>query len=198
MNPYNPTIVVPVMPRQDLGQWREPPSPFDAVRYTRAEFDLDKLFESLWKQVRVVWETGAKPTDVLLGRDFYSRFLKECHNRYFQFQVPPQFGARVYPAEFGMVFDGLNVHCIPWMEGVVVTPALTSIPRKRQSTNEWGVNTDSDSVILPATEIPKTAADPGLIRQVLGGLQEGFVAWLHRPNEDMAGFVRPERWWRKP
>jgi len=196
--PANRTIVIPVMPRRNLGTWQEPPSPFDTVRYTRAEFNLDKLFSSLCKQVEVVWETGAKPTDVLLGRDFYSRFLDELHDTYFSFPIPAHYRARAYSDEFALAFNGLNVHCIPWMEGVVVTPALTTIPQKPHSTNEWGINTDSDSVILPAKEIPKTAAGPSLIRQVLGGLQESFVAWLNRPNEDLSGFVRPEKWWRKP
>lgn len=192
----NNTIVTPVAVDPQY-KWAEPFAPDSPERYggyyVSAEFNLDKLCESIWRQVETLWRIGAKPTDILLGRDFYGRFMAQASAHYFNFKIPPDYRARMFPQGFATTFASCTVHCIPWMEGVVVTPALTSVPHKPYATNEWGVNTDSESVILPAKEIPKTAADPGLIRQVLSGLQESFVAWLNKQNEDMTGFVRPDK-----
>ncbi len=124
-----PTFILPVATGlKDWERFANGPTldPYDECRMHTAEFDVRRLFgESLMRQINHVWQLGEKPGHILLGRDFYTQFLREAAehlDRSWAFDIPHGWaGQYLRPAH---VFAGIRVHMIPWMEGLVVTPKL--------------------------------------------------------------------------
>jgi hypothetical protein len=129
MSLSGPTFVVPVM--TGLKNWRQfadgpTLDPCDSARFHTVDFNVQRLFgDSVMQQINHVWSLGEKPGHILLGRDCYTQFLPETAtdiDRSSAFDMPFEWASQyLRPAT---VFQGIRIHMIPWMEGLVVTPKL--------------------------------------------------------------------------
>lgn len=201
MNPHNHSIVVPVMPdRERALMFKDGPLwAMDAAdtRFSRADFNLRKLCESVYKQMEVLWGLGVKARHLVLGRDFYQRFMKDVHlKRETAFDFPHNYLPRVEPYDFQMMFYGLRVHCIPWMEGVVILPELgheCSYTRPRNGAADLSpiVVTTGESILQSSGASIKIGPElpPKWVKDMLGYMRDRFVEWAETPC-DMNEFLR--------
>lgn len=199
------TIVMPIRGGPLLlADLRETPAA-EMMQYTQAKFNLDDIVEEIWQQVRAVHDRGLRPAHIILGADFFHRFIENLAERelqYMHFQVPHDFNARVQPDTFRAMFRGCEVHCIPWMLGCVVLPDLggfISQPAKAASSvvriNDWIAAADGELVSVVGTDVHASApVVPDAAQQILQGLQDAFKAYLERPCK--APFLKlDKRWW---
>lgn len=156
----------------------------DTDRFVRGDFKLDKICESLWQQLLHLQDNGYRPHHILLGRDFYQQFVGEFDMRYCSFEVPPDYRAPMQPSEFEAMFCGLTVHCIPWMEGAVLVPELTS------------KNAVKPRALTEAVEI--RVPDPSVVDRMIAHLRKSFREYAEQPVPENS-FVKTKRflwWWR--
>ncbi len=200
--PYR-TFVIPVLdsPRNVFADYGDGPTlePTDIRRLSEAKFDSEKLFSrGLMRQIDHLWHVGEKPGHILLGRDFFTQFLGEAAqhaDRHFAFDIPP-----MWPESFlrpGWLFADIRIHCVPWMEGVVVVPKLC--PCGKTEIAPLAAENGQGAVGLPIGLVGDTNGDdvpPGVAEKVADWLKNAATDWYSRPPKR---FVRSRRflwWWR--
>jgi hypothetical protein len=165
----------------------------DGPHFEARELGLDSIAELLLEQYSYVAECGVQPRNILIGRNFFRLLFEETRHstRYFSFSVPFMQGMKGTPAAKLM---GMDVHMIPWMEGIVVTPKLEGwcpLPVSRQaciSVNNWVVDTGVTTFGAPPTRLDlDIGSDMGIAtdvaKEVLCNLQRGFAEWLAKPKK---------------
>lgn len=195
------TWVVPVLIGSRENLYAEGPGlpPSEPARMANAQFKLDQLVESTMEQIHHAEMSGERIRHIVLGRDFYKQFTHQNIERSFSFGWPhdDQFRPRVHPSYLSFIFMGCTVHCIPWMEGIVVLPALD----KERSPIVTGLGAwayhGAGGPFGAAPEMMSLPAELyGDAKAIIDGLRAAFKHWAERPNERMEVFRRPN-WWKR-
>ncbi len=178
--PHSRTLVIPWVYRDRLKY--DPLEEPCRIEMHRSEVNLINLFDLLWEQMRIVEDSGARPTDALLGRDFYPKFVTDMQTKFpLRFQIPTiNWG----PPQFA----GMNIHCLPWMCGVVVIPNLDILTPGTNTTNAWSVETGGNLITAAPKTVSSTRRERDVIKQALERLKKEFLEWLAKPAPY---FVRP-------
>lgn len=195
------TVVVPVLDRRTdyFCDYAKGPSldPADMDRFHTARFDGEKLFShALMQQIEHLWHLGEKPGHILLGRDFFAQFFEQAveNMRHFGFDIPPKWpGYSLHP---GWLFAGVRIHCVPWMEGVVVVPKLCPCGK---DIAPLAAENGNGAVGLPISlvgDINSEDVPSGVAEKVAEWLKMAAVDWYSKPPKR---FMRSRRflwWWR--
>ena len=192
---YNKSVLVPV--RMTPASFFAATSPqIHDTSFAKAEFQLDDLCQSAWEQMRAIEEHGLHPAHIILGRDFYVRFLgnlndsmRSLSSHPIDFTVPLNYGGNG-PCDPRTKFAGCAVHCIPWIEGVAVLPKMNDFrppPVRGIYANDWTVGYDGHVVGTPAglLDMPEPP-DPTVVKRILGALRKGFTKAMRRPLIEIA------------
>ena len=195
------TWVVPVLVDKRSNIFADGPllAPDASSRIERAQFQLDKLVESAMEQIYRAEMSCERIRHIILGRDFYTQFVSQSIDHSFSFGWPQDnaFRPRLTPDWLSFIFMGCTVHCIPWMEGIVVLPSLEKerVPIV-SGLGAWSY-LGAGGPFGAAPEMMSLPAELyGDAKAIIEGLRKAFKHWAEKPNERADVFRKPT-WWQR-
>ena len=167
------------------------------ISYETISFTFDKLMDSLYLEIDYIYNRyGQNIRAIICGTEVIGKLFDiSCHpTQYFNIQIP--IDRELKNTEYFKIM-GLNIHHLPWMQGMVCVPELMEYISIPNTINQWSLTTGQHQLIGIGSA--KVNPDKGLldeeIKIMLNNFKQAFKKWVEQPKPN--NFLIKESWWKR-